>query len=637
MQLATVASDRTPPIQALVRRVRARWAPPPNLKISEFADRELIVTSGPLAGTRMQTSFAPYQVGILDAFLEPRVQIVVVKGSSQWGKTLTAVVIVAYHCAHDPCSILVVEPTVDPMAKDFSTNRLDPTIEASPVLRQTFSKKRSKDSTRTVLSKTFHGGSLALAGANSAASLAARPTRLLVLDEVDRYPAELPGEGSTLEIAFKRTTAFGRRRRILMLSSPTLRGAPIDAWFDRGDQRRYYVPCPSCDVMHPFMWKQVRWTNKDPSTARLHCPACDHPIDEAERVAILGRGEWRSENPNRSDRSIVSFHMWEAYSPLSSLEAIVAGFLRAREAQKAGDPAPMHTWENTTLGEAIEPDAGEGVESHVLLVRREDYGTIEAEAVDCPLGVCYLTAGVDVQDDRLEGLVIGWGVGEESWLIDRLLIPGDTSQDEPWKNLDAALEAQYLHVHGERLTISATCLDSAGHRTNEVYDYALRQAAKRVYATIGRNDAPLVSSPSPRGRGRSKRKVFLYTVGVDTGKSLFMSRLRLTEKGRGYIHFPNRDWCDDELADQLTSERLVMRMHKGVPQQVWKKIRPRNEALDCAILALAALRLSNPNLESLAQRLAKPAASADPLPPPPVKRQAWLGRRPGGWLKGPKR
>jgi phage terminase large subunit GpA-like protein len=630
LQMSTAPSP--PPVMVLMTRVRARWAPPPTLKVSEFANLELIVTSGPLAGTRMQTSFAPYQVGILDAFHEPRVQFVIVKGSSQWGKTLSATVIVAYHCAHDPCSILVVEPTVDPMAKDFSTNRMDPMIDASPILQKTFTKKRSKDATRTVLNKTFQGGFLAMAGANSAASLAARPTRLLVLDEVDRYPAELPGEGSTLEIAFKRTTAFGRRRRILMLSSPTLRGAPIDAWHARGDQRRYYVPCPSCGVMHPFMWKQVRWVNRDPSTARLHCPACDHPIDEAERVAILGRGEWRAENPTRADKTIVSFHVWEAYSPLSSLEAIVAGFLRAREAQKAGDSAPMHTWENTTLGEAIEPDAGDGVEAHVLLLRRERYLTETGEDLDCPADVCCLTMGVDVQDDRLEALVWGWGVGEESWLIDRLLLPGDTSQPEPWKQLDDALEAQYLHASGEKLTISATCIDSAGHRTTEVYDYALRQAAKRVYATIGRDDAPLVSSPSARGRGRHRRKVLLYTVGVDTAKALFMSRLRLTEKGRGYVHLPSKDWCDDELADQLTSERLVMRIHKGVPHQVWKKVRTRNEGLDCSIYALAALRLLNPNFEALAHRL---NTTVDRQPPPaaPVKRQPWLGRRPGGWMK----
>ncbi len=173
----------------------------------------------------------PYQAGILDAFFEPGIEIVVLQASSQVGKTSAAVVMVAYHIVHDPCPILVVEPTVDPMAKDFSKNRLEPMIAASPPLRDSVSKKRAKDSSNTVLQKIFKGGSLSIGGANSAASLAARTIRLLILDEIDRYPPELPGEGATIQVALKRTAAYRGRRRIMMLSSPTLRGAPIDSWF----------------------------------------------------------------------------------------------------------------------------------------------------------------------------------------------------------------------------------------------------------------------------------------------------------------------------------------------------------------------------------------------------------------------
>src|SRR5688500_2202329 len=279
------------PTQALLQRVRRGYAPPTDLKVSEFADDQIIVTSGPLAGTHWQTNFAPYQRGIMDVFHEPGLEIGVVMGSSQWGKTSIAVNVVAYHIRHDPCAILVVEPTVDPMAKDFAKNRLEPVIAASPTVAEVVSKKRAKDSSNTTLSKTFRGGALSIGGANSAASLAARAIRLLVCDEVDRYPPELPGEGSTLAIAFKRTTAYRRRRRILLLSSPTLAGAPIHAWFERGDQRRYHVPCPACGVFQPFEWKNVRWENHDPSSARIHCEACDHGISDAERVAILQHGE----------------------------------------------------------------------------------------------------------------------------------------------------------------------------------------------------------------------------------------------------------------------------------------------------------------------------------------------------------
>ena len=615
---------------ALLARVLARFAPPPLLTVSQFADHEIVVTTGPLAGTHWQNDFAPYQRGILDAFHEPGVQTVVVMGSSQWGKTACAVVVVAYHIAHDPCTILVVEPTVDPMAKDFARNRLEPVIAASRILSDVVSKKRAKDSSNTVLAKTFRGGAVAIGGANSAASLASRAVRLLVLDEIDRYPPELPGEGSTIAIAMKRTTSYGRRRRVLILSSPTLRGAPIDAWFERGDQRRFQVPCPSCGVLFAYRWSQVRWTDDDPATARIHCPHCDHGLDDVERVAVLAKGEWIAEHPERRDRSIVSFHMWEAFSPLSSLAAIVSGFLQARADQKRGDASTMHTWENTTLGEPLEPDHGEGIEPHGLIARREVF------TAAVPDGACLLTMGVDVQDDRLEVLIVGWGPGEESWIVDRDTLGGDTSQPEPWSALDELLDREYPHERGVSLSVQATCIDSGGHRTTMVYDYAARKAARRVYAIIGRDgQRPLVSSPSPRRWGGGQRKVPLYTIGVDAAKALWMSRLALTEKNRGYVHLPMADWCDDELAAQLTSERLKRRFAKGVPVQVWTKVRPRNEALDCAVYALAALRLVHPDLDAIAARLHAAPKPPAPVTPAPEKKPKWIPpRREGGWLKG---
>jgi phage terminase large subunit GpA-like protein len=598
------------PVQALDREVCASvFPPPPELTVSEFADREIIVTTGPLAGTHWQTSFTPYLRGVLDAFHEPGVEIAVLRASSQVGKTSAAVCVVAYHIAHDPCPIMVVEPTVDPMAKDFARNRLNPVIEASPALKERVAKARAKHGSNTTLTKIFRGGDLAIGGANSAASLAARSRRLLVLDEIDRYPPELPGEGNTISIALKRTSAYRRRRRVLMLSSPTLRGAPIDTWFRRGDQRHFHVPCPACGVLHPLTWANVRWENDDPETAHLVCPACGAAFGDAERVAILARGEWRAGQPDRRERAIVSFHLWEAYSPLSSLAEIVSGFLRARAAQKAGDRSEMHAWQNTTLGEPVEPDDGEGAEPSSLLLRREAYGV----DVDVPAAACCLTMGADVQDDRLELLVIGWGPGEEAWLVDRQTLPGDTSQPEPWRMLDEVLEAEYRHASGLRLRVLATCIDSGGHRTTLVYDYCARQAARRVYAIIGREgQRPLVSSPAPRRWGRGQRAVPLYTIGVDAAKGLLVGRLRLTERGRGYVHLPHADWADEELAAQLTSERLVTRWHKGVPTTAWVKTRTRNEMLDCATYALAALRLLNPRLEAMAHRLraAAPAPSA---------------------------
>lgn len=594
-------------------RVWATWAPPPELRVSEFCDQELVVASGPYAGTRWQTDFAPYQRGILDAFSEPGVEYVVCRTSSQVGKTSIAVGELAFHIAHDPCPALVVEPTVEPMARDFAKNRLEPIIEASPILRRTVSKKRSRDSSNTILAKSFRGGFLAIGGANSAASLAARSVRLLLLDEIDRYPPELPGEGSTIKIALKRTQAFRGRRRVMLLSTPTLKDAPIDSWFKRGDQRRYYVPCPDCGHMHPFEWRNVRWEEGDAATARLHCPACDYGIDEAERVSILDRNkgaEWRPEARARRP-NIVSFHLWEAYSPFSSLYEIVDSFLDARRAQKAGDAAEMHTWQNTTLAEPIEPQEGEGLEPHIVLQRAEPF------EMAAPGPVAALTVGVDTQDDRLEALVIGWGPGEESWVVDRQRLPGDPEHAGVWALLDELLAKSYPHPSGRRLEILACCIDSAGHKTTKVYEWVRNKVgmARRVFATIGRTgQKPIVSAPSPRHWGTNPRPVDLYTIGVDAAKALIMGRLALQEQGPGYIHVPQADWADEDFAQQLTAERLVTRYSKGVPIQEWRLVKPgqRNEALDCFVLALAALRLSRVDLALMAKKLTRPAQQEAP-------------------------
>ena len=617
----------------LYRRVMGMFAPPPTLTVSQFADMEILLPSSSAVPGRWRTDYAPYERGILDAFHEPGVQTVVVMGSSQWGKTTCAVVIVSYHIAHNPCPILVVEPTVDPMAKQFVQDRLDPIIGASPALADVVSKKRAKDASNTLLAKTFRGGSIAIGGANSAASLASRSVRLLVLDEIDRYPAELPGEGSTIAIALKRTTAYGRRARRLLLSSPTLKDGPIDTWFHLGDQRRYHVPCPACGVLFAYRWQHVQWTDGDPTTARLHCPACDYGLDDVERVAVLAHGEWVADHPERRDQTIVSFHVWEAYSPMSSLRSIVAGFLQARADQKHGDKSTMHTWENTTLGEPLEPEKGEGVEPSALILRREPM----ADGV--PAGVCVLTMAVDTQDDRLEVLVVGWGPHEESWLVDHRRLDGDTSQPEVWLALDDLLDLEYPHPSGATLSPQATCIDSAGHRTTMVYDYVAPRAGRRVFAIIGRDGKlPIVGRPSPRRWGRSQRQVALYTVGVDAAKALWMSRLALDQAGPGFVHLPIADWCDEEFVAQLTSERLMTHFVKGVPVQTWRKIRVRNEALDLAAYNMAALKLLRPNLEGLAARMnpSDTAAPAPPRPPTPTAppKPKWIQPRQGGWLKG---
>ncbi len=555
--------------ERLLRRVRRRFAPPPTLTVSAWADRERRLPADSSAEPgQWRTDRAPYLRGIMDALTDPGLETVVVMKAAQLGLTEVLLNALGYHVAVDPCPILLLEPTLD-LARALSDDRLRPMFRDTPSLRGKIRTSRAAGETSTKLHMTFPGGHVTLAGANSPASLSSRPIRLVLADEVDRYPAEVGEEGDPLSLAIKRTATFWNGT-VVIVSSPTVKGTSrIEAWYGQSDQRRYCVPCPACGTAQVYEWRQVVWQGEDPATARIECVACRHPIDDVARRRSLATGSWR---PTAPYTGIAGFHLSQLYSPWIALATTVADFLAARRA----GASRLRVFVNTALAETWE-EQGEQVAPHVLLVRREVY---DAEV---PAGACCLTAGVDTQDDRLEILVMGWGRGEESWVVDAQTLPGDPARPEPWTMLEEILAATYPHASGAQLPILATCIDSAGHRTDFVYDFVRRHQHQRVFAVIGRDgDRPIVSAPAQKRTGRNPRPVALHTVGVDMVKALLASRLQLTAPGPGFVHLPlQHPAIGEEFVAQLTAEKLVTRYRHGVPSRQWVQTRPRNEALDC--------------------------------------------------------
>lgn len=610
-------------------------APPPDLTVSEWADEYRMLSAEASAEPgRWSTDRAPYQRDIMDAIHDPVVHTIVVMSSAQVGKSEVLLNILGYCIDLDPGPILMIQPTLA-MAEAFSKDRIDTMLRDTPVLRDRVT-DAARDASNTILHKTFPGGHITLAGANSPASLASRPIRTLLADEIDRWVAG--DEGDPLKLAEKRTTTFWNKKHI-QVSTPTIKGTSrIEAKFNESDQRRCFLACPHCGFRHVLEWKHVKWTDNDPDTAHFVCPECGSEIDEAAREQMLRDPEWRPTAEETAADGTIGFHIWEAYSPWRRLADIVADFL---EAKKAADT--LQVFVNTSLGESWEQQDGEQARPDLLLTRREPY------PAEVPAGTCCLTMGVDVQDDRLELLVMGWGVDEESWVIEHRVIPGDPQLPEPWQALDTVLGTAYTHEHGALLQILATCVDTAGHRTQFAYDYVAKRQHQRVYAIIGRDgsDRPIVSAPSQKRSGRETRKVALYTVGADTCKALVYSRLKVTVPGPGFMHFPLpqqigqsfRAGVDEEFFAQLTAEKLVTKFTAGVATRKWIKTRPRNEALDLTVYAIAALRLARPNLPALAARLSKKGPTP-PVPPAapttasgPGKRP-WLPPRRGSWIRG---
>lgn len=557
--------------------------PPKKLTVSQWADeyRQLSSEASAESG-KWRTSRAEYQRGIMDAFSDPAIDTVVWMSSAQVGKTEALLNIVGYFVDQDPSPMLLLQPTLD-MAQAFSKDRLAPMTRDTKSLTHKIRDSKAKDSGNTILHKSFPGGHITMAGANSPASLASRPVRVVLCDEVDRYPPSAGAEGDPVNLAFKRSTTFWNKKRMLT-STPTIQGVSrIEAAYEESDKRKFYVPCYECNHEQVLKWMNVSWDEDRPETALYFCEKCGTSWSDAERWKAVSKGRWKAE---KESNGVAGFWLNEIYSPWVKLSEMAKNFMEAKKS-----PHTLKTFVNTSLGETWEEDQGEKIEDNVLMERREDYINPPKEAI-------VLTCGVDTQDNRLEGEIKAWGHGDESWGVKHFRIEGNPSQNEVWEDLDNILNDIYKREDGVELKVSCTCIDSGGHFTNEVYKFCKKREFKRVFAIKGASTPgkPIVSRPTTS----NKLNVKLFTVGTDTAKELIFSRLQLNDFGAGYMHF-NKSY-DEKYFQMLTSEKRVMSMKKGRPQMIWKPIRARNEALDYTVYNLAALAILNPNYQKIQEK-----------------------------------
>lgn len=606
------------------RKIRRSLAPPPKLTVSEWADRyrQLSPEASGEPG-QWRTDRAEYLRGIMDAVSDPEVDMVVIMSSSQIGKTEILNNIVGFHISQDPAPMLMVQPTL-PMAEAYSKDRLSKMVRDTPALRRRIRDPRAKDSENTILHKTFPGGHITVAGANSPASLASRPVRVALCDEVDRYNPSAGTEGDPVELARARTSNFWNRFLILA-STPGIKGiSRIENAFMESDQRYFYVPCPHCGRQQRLIWDQVKWKKKtkgkkvirhSPETALYHCEYCRKPWSEPQRLEAVRRGEWIASKPEHA--GIAGFHVWAAYSPWASLPDLAKDFLNSK-----GHPERFKTFINTKLGEPWEL-RGKQLSPHELFNRRERY------KAEVPAGGLVLTAAVDVQADRLEVEVIAWGIGEESWSIEYKVLYGDPGTPKVWdSDLDDYLNEVFEHESGIRLRISCATVDT-GYQAEMAYRFCRGRGRRRIFAIKGANTIgkPLISPPSRN----NKHRIPLFTVGTDTAKQKIQSYMSIEEPGPGYMHFPER--YDQEYFEQLTAEKQVTNYRKNIPYREWVKIRPRNEALDLRVYNFAALEILNPNFEKIAKIYEKKAQESGDAGREPAKKKSAARKSRKGWLK----
>lgn len=586
--------------------LRTSFRPPPTLSVSEWADRYRILPDTSARPGRWRTDEAPYLRGVMDACSDPSASRVVFRKPSQVGGTEMLNNVLGYFIHQDPSPILVVQYSVDEAHK-WSKERLSAMIRDVPVLAERVATARSRDSDNTILSKSFPGGHLGVVGANAPAGLSARPRRIILLDEVDRYPPSAGTEGDPVNLALKRSRTFWNALAV-MNSSPGLADASrITEAYSTTDQRRYMVPCPSCHHFQELEWENLQWDKRSgvegprkhiPETARYACSGCGDLIPESRKRWMVSRGVWRPtaepQNPGWYGFTMSALPaLWVRWSDL------VTEWV---EATSGGEPdeEKLRVFVNTSLGRPYEPRQLT-TDADGLAARAEEYTSDPV-----PPGVVGITAGVDVQDDRLEVELVGWGVGAESWSLEYLILYGDPSVEDIWTELGGILQRTFTHPSGARLRVAAAGVDS-GHHTQQVYKFCGARRAARVWAFKGSSQAarPIIT---PYSKRRRKTGALLRIIGTDTAKATFHQRLVRETPGPGYCHFPTgRD--SRYYAGLLAERRVKTRNRRGYVEHRWEK-RPgvSNEPLDCRVYAMGAwegLLLAGLNPLELAEHLAR--------------------------------
>ncbi len=577
--------------------------PPEKLHVDEWADKYRWISSESASEAGpWRTSRTPYSKDIMRAFTDPRVRIITIVAPSQVGKSEIQLNCLGYIIDNAPGSTMYVHPDLG-VARSFSRQRIDPMLNDCKRLREKIQTKKKSSNANTILQKSFPGGMLTIVGTESARALASTPVRYLIGDERDRWAFDVDGEGDPWELAEARQTTF-YNAKALEASSPTVKGkSPIVKSFMQGTQAYWCHKCPECGEYHFILFEHIRYETevKEIDNEKIYkatilgfaCPNCG--VITPEKVMKRQPQKWIEHNPEAYESGHVSFWISPFAHPWRPWRAVVDKFLKVKD-----DPLKLKTFVNTVLGQPFE-DRGEIADEDTLLNRREDYGA------ELPEGVLALTCGVDTQDNRLEYEVVGHGYFGETWGIEKGYIMGVPDTEEVWARLDDVLDHVYKFKNGKGLKILMTCIDSGGHYTQEVYEYCRERFEKNVVAIKGKGgDIQYINLPKKVPiRGNKKKWTWLYTLGVDAGKSTIMCNLKVQTAGPKYCHFPLGGNYDVSYFKGLLSERLVCKKTSSGFKWYWEKIpgHTRNEALDCRNYAMAAFKIKNPDLSAIERRL----------------------------------
>jgi phage terminase large subunit GpA-like protein len=580
------------------RRALRALIPPPRLRLSEWIETHMRLPEG-VSALPGRVTLWPYQREIADAISDPELERVTLVKPVRVGFTTLLTGALASYVANEPSPILALLPT-EADARDYVVSDLEPIFEATPALRGLLSADADETGRNTLLSRRFAGGSLKIVAAKSPRNLRRHNVRVLLIDEAD---AMEPGaEGSPITLAERRTLSFANRK-IIVGSTPTIEETSnVLRSYARSDRRVFEVACPECGHWHEITWADIQWPEGEPERAHYVCPECGSVVEERHKAAMVEGGRWRATAPHV--RGHAGFRLNALVSTLANASwgKLAAEFVEAKRS-----PDTLQVFVNTILAQGWR-EAAEEIDEAALAARAEPFGL---DAI--PPDVLVITAGVDVQRDRLEIVFLGWS-REEVFVLGQSVIYGDPTGDDVWSELDDALRTVWKHPKGGILRVDAAGVDAGdGETMDRVMGFTRARMARRIYALKGATG----NRPSIKASDTKGAKLFI--VGVDGLKGQLASRLT---RGRT-VRFSDR--LEARFYEELASERLIMRYVRGAPVRLWERISGRRaESLDCVVYGMAVRGLVTANLD---RREEDVASATMPKKSQVVVKSAWLNRQ----------
>ncbi|MCF4115129.1 MULTISPECIES: terminase gpA endonuclease subunit [Dethiosulfovibrio] len=577
----------------------AACKPPERITVSEWADRYRVLTPRLAAKPGpWRTSYMPYLRKIMDTWIDPGVEEIVLCKGAQAGASEAANNCLGYTICQDPGAAMVVYPTED-VAQWASENRLQDMIKTSNVFKGIF---RERESDRLELQ--FRGMYVALTGANSPASLASKPVRYVIFDEIDKYPAFAGREANPLKLGRERTKTF-RNRKLMYISTPTLETGNIWRMLLGCDVvYRYEVACPRCGELFPLSFKDICWPkemtealrDEEDITARqriisqvedkawYRCPRCQCHLEDKHKTFMLSTGCWVPQGGKPDKVRRVGFHWNSIYSPQVSFGSVAAEFLRSKDS-----PEDLMNFVNSWLAEPFRDSVAKAEPERVM----EAVGTHERGLV--PDGAVAITAGVDIQKSEAYYVVRAWGPGLTSWLI-------EYGRFDTWNETDlqdglrAHIVEPVFRFSDGRVCQINYCLVDCGYRTDEVYDACVvyGDVLCPVKGSSRAMDSYYRRHMVDRKDRKSQDGLVMLEANTSLLKDFIFGRMVKEPGSRG-------SWslfrgCPREYAEQIASEHKVMvKTKSGEVRHEWRKISGHgaNHLLDCEVYAALAARMMN--------------------------------------------